>query len=53
MGKQAKHAFPQNAKVSNLDLAVIHSDVWITKAPSLGGCHYYMRKDHVDKSVEI
>ena len=34
MGKQARHAFPRNAEVSNRALEVIHSDVWATKAAS-------------------
>ena len=42
MGKQARHAFPKNAKVSRRPLEVIHSDVWTTKAASIGGCHYYV-----------
>ena len=51
MGKQVKHAFPCNAKVSNRALGVIHSDVWITKAVSPSGCHYYMSfiDDHTRK----
>ena len=42
MDKQARHAFPHNAEVSNRALKVIHSDVWTIKGASLGGCHYYV-----------
>ena len=51
MGKQARHAFPCNAEVSNRALEVIHSDVWTTKVASLGGCHYYVSfiDDHTRK----
>ena len=51
MGKQARYAFPRNAEVSNRALEVIHSDVWTTKAASLGGCHYYVSfiDDHTRK----
>ena len=51
MGKQARHAFPRNAKVSNRTFEVIHSDVWTTKVASLGGCHYYVSfiDDHTRK----
>ena len=51
MGKQAMRAFPRNAKVSNRALEVIHSNVWTTKATSLGGCHYYVSfiDDHTRK----
>ena len=51
MGKQARHAFPHNAEVSNRTLEVIHSDVWTIKAASLGGCYYYVSfiNDHTRK----
>ena len=51
MGKQARHAFPRNAEVSNRALEVIISYVCTTKAASLGGCHYYVSfiDDHIRK----
>ena len=51
MGKQARHAFPCNAEVSNRALEPIHFDVWTTKVASLSGCHYYVSfiDDHTRK----
>ncbi len=41
LGKQVRHPFStQTTHVSSKPLELIHSDVWITKTKSIGGCKY-------------
>jgi uncharacterized cupin superfamily protein len=52
LGKQTRHPFPvQTTHVSSKHLEVIHSNVWITKTESIGGCKYYVNfiYDHTRK----
>ena len=52
LGKQAKHAFPQDRHVSRNVLEIVHSDVWgLAKTTSMGGCKYYVTfiDDHTRK----
>ena len=41
-GKQARKPFPRHVQESKKPLELIHSDVWTTKAASIGGCHYFV-----------
>ncbi len=52
LAKQARHPFPtQTTHVNSKPLEMIHSDLWITKTESIGGCRYYMSfiDDHTRK----
>lgn len=52
LGKQTKHAFPQDRHVSRNVLEIVHYDVWgLAKTTSMGGCKYYVTfiDDHTRK----
>ena len=54
-GKQARKPFPGHVQDNKKPLELIHSDVWTTKAASIGGCHYFVTfiDDYSRKVVEI
>ena len=39
--KQARKPFPRHVQESKKPLELIHSDVWTTKAASIGGCQVF------------